>query len=136
MKQKNYKNQPRDRMKNVLVVDDESDILTLVSVNLQVRGYQVAEAKNGTEALERLRVEPPSLMVLDIKLPDVSGWEVLKGIKEDPQIVSGFPVLIMTASISETFFDMETYPNVVEILLKPFSTTRLLSAVERAIGEH
>ena len=86
MKQENNKNQSRDRMKNVLVVDDKSDILTLVSVNLQVRGYQVAEAKNGTEALAQLRAEPPSLMVLDIKLPDVSGWEVLKGIMEDPQI--------------------------------------------------
>ena len=135
MKQENGKNQPRDRMKNVLVVDDESDILTLVSVNLQIRGYQVAEAKNGTEALARLRVEPPSLMVLDIKLPDVSGWELLKGIREDPQIESGFPVLIMTASISETIIDLETYPSVVDILLKPFSTTKLLSAVERAIGQ-
>jgi CheY-like chemotaxis protein len=135
MEQDNEKNQPRDRMKKVLVVDDESDILTLVSVNLQIRGYQVAKAKNGTEALARLRVELPSLMVLDIKLPDVSGWDLLKGIREDPHIESGFPVLIMTASISETFIDLETYPSVVEILLKPFSTTKLLSAVERAIGQ-
>ena len=97
---------------------------------------KVAEAKNGTEALAQLRAEPPSLMVLDIKLPDVSGWEVLKGIMEDPQIEFGFPVLIMTASISETFIDLETYPNVVEILVKPFSTTKLLSAVERAISQH
>jgi len=134
--QNNKKNQPGDKMKNVLVVDDESDILTLVSVNLQVRGYQVAEAKNGTEALARLRAEPPSLMVLDIKLPDFSGWELLKGIRGDPQIESEFPVLIMTASISETFIDLETYPSVVEILLKPFSTAKLLSAVERAIGQH
>ena len=42
----------------------------------------------------------------------------------------------MTASISETFIDLETYPNVVEILVKPFSTTKLLSAVERAISQH
>ncbi len=121
-------------MKNVLVVDDESDILTLVSANLQIRGYQVAEAKNGAEALAHLRANPPSLMVLDIKLPDLNGWELLQGIRGDPQIDKGFPVLIMTASISETFVDVEAYPSVVEILLKPFSTARLLSAVERAIG--
>ena len=124
-----------DEIKNVLVVDDESDILTLVSANLQIRGYQVAEAKNGTEALAQLRANPPSLMVLDIKLPDFTGWDLLKGIKGDPQIGTGFPVLIMTASISETFIDLETYPSVVEILLKPFSTARFISAVERAIGK-
>lgn len=123
-----------DEVKNVLVVDDESDILTLVSANLQIRGYQVAEAKNGAEALAHLHANPPSLMVLDIKLPDLNGWELLQGIRGDPQIDKGFPVLIMTASISETFVDVEAYPSVVEILLKPFSTARLLSAVERAIG--
>jgi two-component system, OmpR family, alkaline phosphatase synthesis response regulator PhoP len=121
-------------MENVLVVDDESDILTLVSANLQIRGYQVAKAKNGTEALAQLRLSPPNLMVLDIKLPDFSGWDLLKGIKVDPKITSRFPVLIMTASISETNIDLESYPSVVEILIKPFSTSRLLSAVERALG--
>ena len=75
-------------------------------------------------------------MILDIKLPDFSGWELLEQIKADPQIEAGFPVLIMTASISETFIDLETYPSVVEILLKPFSTTRLLSAVEHALDQH
>jgi len=123
-------------MENVLVVDDEANILTLVSANLQIRGYQVAKAKNGTEALTQLRANPPDLMVLDIKLPDFSGWELLKGIKRDPQITTEFPVLIMTASISETYIDLETYPSVVEILIKPFTTTRLLSAVEHALGHH
>ena len=136
MEQMKFKQQQRDQINNVLVVDDESDILILVSANLQIRGYQVAEAKNGTEALAQLRAHPPSLMILDIKLPDFSGWELLKRIKADPQIEAGFPVLIMTASISETFIDLETYPSVVEILLKPFSTTRLLSAVEHALDQH
>lgn len=130
----NHKHISGGEVKNILVVDDESDILTLVSANLQIRGYQVAEAKNGAEALAQLRATPPSLMVLDIKLPDFTGWELLKGIKGDPQIKGGFPVLIMTASISETSVDLDTYPSVVEILLKPFSTARLLSAVERAIS--
>jgi CheY-like chemotaxis protein len=135
MEQMKFKHQQRDGVINVLVVDDESDILTLVSANLQIRGYQVAEAKNGTEAQAQLRANRPSLMVLDIKLPDFSGWELLKRIKADPQIGTGFPVLIMTASISETFIDLETYPSVVEILLKPFSTIKLLSAVEHALDQ-
>jgi CheY-like chemotaxis protein len=121
-------------MENVLVVDDEAHILELVSVNLLSRGYQVSEAKNGTEALAQLRVNQPSLMVLDIKLPDFTGWELLKRIKGDPHIGSDFPVLIMTASSTETFVNLDTYPSVVEILIKPFSITRLVSAVENALG--
>ena len=122
-------------MKNVLVVDDEDSILKLVSANLQIRGYQVTEAKTGAEALAHLRDSQPSLMVLDIKLPDFSGWELLKRIKSDPLIAAGFPVLVMTASISETSIDSKTYPNVKEILIKPFSAARLISAVRRSLDQ-
>jgi len=121
--------------KKVLVVDDEVNILKLVSANLQIRGYQVTEAKNGTEALTQLRKSQPSLMVLDIKLPDFTGWELLKRIKSDPLVATGFPVLIMTASISETSLDLEIYPDVREVLTKPFSSARLMSAVERILGD-
>jgi len=123
-------------MKNVLVVEDEANILKLVSVNLASRGYQVSEATSGTEALNQLRVSSPSLMILDIKLSDFTGWELLKLIKIEPLINMICPVLIMTASISETSIDLETYPNVVEILIKPFSVARLVTAVERSIGDH
>ena len=121
-------------MENVLVVDDEADILKLVSENLQIRGYQVSEAKNGTEALAQLRASPPSLLVLDIKLPDFTGWDLLKRIKSDPEITTGFPVLIMTASITDATIDRESYPNVVEILIKPFSISRLVTTVRRILS--
>ncbi len=120
-------------MEYVLVVDDEAAILKLVSENLQIRGYQVSEAINGTEALARLHVSQPSLMVLDIKLPDFTGWELLNRIKGDPLIGTDFPVLMMTASITETFVDLEPYPSVMDILIKPFSTSRLVSAVKNSL---
>jgi CheY-like chemotaxis protein len=123
-------------MKNVLVVDDEANIRKLVSVNLVSRGYQVTEAKNATEALDQLHSKSPSLMVLDIKLPDFTGWELLKRIKRDPSIQPTFPVLIMTASITEANVDLDAYPSVIDILIKPFSTGKLVSAVERALSHH
>jgi DNA-binding response OmpR family regulator len=122
-------------MENVLVVDDEADILKLISENLQIRGYQVSLAKNGTEALAQLHDNLPSLMVLDIKLPDFSGWELLERIKTDPLIANNFPVLIMTASITETSVDLKTYPGVVEVLIKPFSISRFLSAVKLSLRQ-
>jgi CheY-like chemotaxis protein len=118
-------------MKSVLVVDDEADILKLVKENLAIRGYFVEEAKNATEALEKVRANLPSLMILDIKLPDFSGWELLKRISKDPLVVSGFPVLVMTASITDAMIDRVGYPDVVDILIKPFSSTNLVTAVKR-----
>jgi CheY-like chemotaxis protein len=84
-------------MESVLVVDDEADILKLISENLMIRGYKVAEAQNAETALQRLHEELPSLMVLDIKLPDSTGWELLEQVKGDAKIKADFPVLIMTA---------------------------------------
>ncbi len=123
-------------MENVLVVEDEANILKLVSVNLLSRGYQVSEAKNGTEALNLLRSRLPALMVLDIKLPDFTGWELLKQMKYDPKIKKDVPVLIMTASITDAYVDLGAYPSVIEVLIKPFSSVKLVSAVERALSHH
>ncbi len=121
-------------MENVLIVEDEANIRKLVAVNLASRGYQVAEAQNGTEALAHVRNKAPSLMVLDIKLPDFTGWELLKKINRDPKLNLSFPVLIMTASITEAVVDLDTFPSVTDVLIKPFSTGKLVSAVERALG--
>lgn len=121
-------------MEDVLVVDDEADILKLISENLLIRGYQVSLAKNGDEALAQLHTKQPALMVLDIKLPDFTGWELLERIKTDPLITQDFPVLIMTASITETVVNLKTYPSVVEILVKPFSIARFMSAVKLSLN--
>lgn len=120
-------------MENVLVVEDEANILKLVVVNLSSRGYQVFEAKNGTEALELLRVKAPALMVLDIRLPDFSGWDLLRQMKFDPKIRTQMPVLVMTASLTDAYVDLGAYPSVSEVLIKPFSSIKLLAAVERAL---
>ncbi len=125
----------QDQMDDILVVDDEADILKLISENLLIRGYQVSLAKNGDEALAKLHSRPPALLILDIKLPDFSGWELLERIKTDPLITGDFPVLIMTASITETVVDLKTYPSVVEILVKPFNIASFVSAVRFSLSK-
>jgi CheY-like chemotaxis protein len=72
-------------------------------------------------------------MVLDIKLPDITGWEVLKQIRGDLNITPVFPVLIMTASIMDAYVDSSSYPMVRKVLIKPFSSRQLLTAVEGAL---
>jgi CheY-like chemotaxis protein len=120
-------------MPTVLVVEDEANVRKLVQVNLASRGYQVIEAHNGKQALDQLRDSPPSLMVLDIKLPDFTGWDILKKMSSDPEIEADLPVLVMTASITDAHLDRDQYPNVVEVIVKPFSTRELLAAVEHAL---
>ena len=123
-------------MEEILVVEDELNIFKFVSVNLLSHGYRVSEARNGTDALSRLQASEPSLMVLDIKLPDITGWEVLRQMKREQLNKVEFPVLVMTASITDAYVDLEAYPNVREVLIKPFSSGKLLSAVQRALRAH
>jgi CheY-like chemotaxis protein len=121
-------------MARVLVVEDEANVRKLVAVNLSRRGHQLDEAKDGAQALDQLHAHSPALMVLDIKLPDSTGWELLDQISHDPAIPTNFPVLVITASITDAYIDLTPYPRVTEILIKPFSTTELLEAVDRALN--
>jgi CheY-like chemotaxis protein len=120
-------------MSTVLVVEDELNVRKLVAVNLISRGYVVLEARDVQQAMEQLRTTTPDLMVLDIKLPDMTGWDLLARIAADATHLSRFPVVVMTASLMEAQIDLDRYPLVVEVLIKPFSAVKLITAVERAL---
>ena len=122
-------------MITVLVVEDEPNVRKLVVVNLISRGYAVLEATNVPQALEHLNTATPDLMILDIKLPEMTGWDLLSQLAADPNMTGKFPVLVMTASITEAQVDRDRYSNVVDVLIKPFSTTRLMTAIERALHQ-
>jgi CheY-like chemotaxis protein len=117
----------------ILVVEDEANIRKLVSVNLSGRGYSVFEASDSMQAMAHLRTISPDLMILDIKLPDLTGWELLERIELDAALSSNFPVLVMTASIMDAHVDLRKFPRVTEILIKPFSAPVLIAAVQRAL---
>src|SRR5512143_348881 len=85
-----------DVMTTVLVVEDEPNVRKLVAVNLSSRGYAVLEATNVPQALEHLRHIVPDLMILDIKLPEFTGWDLLAQLAADPNLTTNFPVLVMT----------------------------------------
>ncbi len=114
----------------ILVVDDETNIRKLVSVNLASRGYRVLEAKTASEALTILAKERPVLMVLDIKLPDFTGWELLNRLRQNAHLNNRFPVLVMTASIMDAQIDLANFPSVAKILIKPFSMRDFMAAVQ------
>jgi len=120
-------------MTNILVVEDEANVRKLVTVNLSSRGYTVYEAKDVQQAVERLQTQPFDLIVLDIKLPDLTGWDLLAKIATDAALEFSGPVLVMTASVMDAQIDLDQYPAVVGVLVKPFSATKLVAAIERAL---
>jgi two-component system response regulator AdeR len=122
-------------MSTILVVEDEPNVRKFVTVNLAHRGHKVIEAKNGQLALEQLIDQKPELLILDIKLPDLSGWDILNRINTVPARSADFPVLVMTASPVDENNILEQYPSVVEILMKPFNTAQLMTAIQRALSK-
>lgn len=81
--------------KTVLVADDSIDIRRMLQFHLEDQGWTFIEAANGAEAIEQLLVEQPELLVLDVMMPEINGWEVIKYVREKEQL-NGTPVLMLT----------------------------------------
>lgn len=113
--------------KKILAIDDEENILTMVSSRLQASGYGVITATNGKEGLEKVKAEQPDLIILDILMPVMDGFEFLKAIKSDPE-ASRIPIIILTArgAMKDTFDAMGTD----DFVAKPFQAEALLSKIE------
>ena len=110
-------------MQSVLVVDDESDIREAVTELLADEGYQVMNAGDGAEALRKARAFHPSIVLLDLMMPGMSGWEFCAERKSDPELRQ-IPVIILSAVGHAQGLDAALY------LEKPFELADLLSAVK------
>jgi CheY-like chemotaxis protein len=117
----------------VLVVEDEPDIRIMTRFMLEQRGYTVEEAATGGQALETLAGQRPDVVLLDIRLPDVEGWEVLRTIRADERLAD-VPVLIMSAHSSGGTKEQATREGSDGYLVKPFREKELLEAVEALLA--
>lgn len=86
-----------DRVCSVLVVDDDPNIRRMIVAALRRDGYTFLEAPNGRDALDLMRVEHPDVVVLDLMMPIVSGWDVLRERQQDPEL-SRIPVIVVSAN--------------------------------------
>jgi two-component system phosphate regulon response regulator PhoB len=112
----------------ILVVDDEPDIAALVAYHLARSGYRVSTAANGTDALKAVTDERPTLVVLDLMLPDLSGYEIIEQIRRDPS-TSEVPVLMLTARREEADRIRGLTLGADDYLTKPFSPQELVLRV-------
>ncbi|HEV2581912.1 MAG TPA: response regulator transcription factor [Ktedonobacteraceae bacterium] len=109
----------------ILVVDDEARLRDVVSMNLEMEHYAVLEAANGLEALEQLRDGLPDLVVLDVQMPEMDGFETLRHIRE----VSTVPVIMLTVLQTEQDKIRGLDLGADDYLAKPFSPRELLSRI-------
>ena len=120
-------------MSGLLIVEDEANIRRFVAANLSARGYAVVEAGDAEEGLRNMREQPPAVLVLDIRLPGMSGWDLLEEMAAEPALAA-IPVIVMTASVTNVRFGETSYRNVVQWLVKPVSVHELIHAVKKALN--
>ncbi len=119
----------------IFVVDDEPDILELVRYNLERNGYEVACAQSGEEALSRIRVQPPDMVVLDLMLPGMDGLEVCKALKQQSR-TARIPLLMLTARSEEADVVTGLELGADDYLTKPFSPRVLLARIKAVLRRH
>ncbi|MBU0900304.1 response regulator [bacterium] len=119
-------------MKKILIIDDDPDIVGVLKLLLEIAHYQVIETFNGKEGLERADKDQPDLILLDIMMPVMDGWEVCKKLKGCLK-TSPIPVIILTAKSEEENEKRAKKEGVVDYLTKPFLPLSLLKKIEKAI---
>jgi DNA-binding response OmpR family regulator len=117
----------------VLIVDADPNIRELISVNLIAAGCSIAVAVDGKDAIEKINAEIPNLIILDVMMPEIDGWELCKWVRDDPRF-SGVKILMLTAKgtsrdklIGRQIFKADEY------ITKPFDIGLLQQTVSRLL---
>jgi DNA-binding response OmpR family regulator len=121
--------------KRVVCVEDEPEMIDLVRLILSRKGFSVIGANGGIEGLETVRREKPDLVLLDLMMPDMDGWEVYQQMKADADLRE-IPVVVVTAKAQSIDKVLGLHiAKVDDYITKPFGPQELLESVEKIIGE-
>jgi len=115
--------------KTVLVVDDESRMVEFIAMNLELEGFRVVRAANGSEALEKASKEHPDLVLLDIMMPEMDGFETLEELRETTSV----PVIFLTAKSEEVDRIKGLDLGADDYITKPFSPRELVSRIRAVL---
>jgi len=118
--------------KKVLVVDDEPDILFTVSNMLEMNGYSVVKATNGKECIKKVSQHNPDLILLDIMMPEMSGWDVAAKIRDNPSWCN-IPIIFLTAKGDTMSIGMGGI-TAQDYIVKPFNIKDLKNRVEQVLN--
>jgi two-component system KDP operon response regulator KdpE len=120
---------PHEPRHRILIVDDEPRMIRFIQMNLELEGYQVSSANNGFEALNKVRDDLPDLVILDVMMPDMDGFETLRLLRE----VSPVPVIMLTVKADEEDKVKGLELGADDYITKPFSPRELSSRVKAVL---
>lgn len=118
----------------ILVVDDLEDNRELYAAYLEIAGFDVEKAIDGRDALDRVAVRAPDLVVMDLAMPRLDGWDATRLLKADPQ-TRDIPVLVLTAYVSEEDLQRARAAGADDVATKPMLPRELLGRVRTLLGE-
>lgn len=120
---------------HILCIEDEQEMIDLIRLILERRGYEVEGASGGKEGLEKIRNAPPDLVLLDLMMPDMDGWEVYQQMKAE-EASKDIPVIVVTAKAQSIDKVLGLHiAKVDDYISKPFSPQELLNSVEQVLGQ-
>ena len=122
-------------MTKILISEDERDIRNLIAFTLEFAGYDVIATKDGQEAVEVIPVEMPDLILLDVRMPRMTGYEVCREIKENED-TKHIPVIFLSAKGQDAEIQEGIDAGAEEYLVKPFAPDDLLARVKAILEEH
>src|SRR3989339_147798 len=116
----------------ILIIDDEENIVQLLILNLMAESFNIDTAYDGEEGLDKIDSFQPDLIILDIRLPKMTGWELCRKIKEDPKYKK-ISVIILTASAQRTDRDKAFSLGADEFLSKPFEVQYVIDKIKEIL---
>ena len=123
--------------KKILVIDDEPAIVKVVKSRLEANKYQVISASDGEEGLTKIVSEKPDLVILDLMMPKMDGYNMLINIKEMSETIGiqDVPVIVLTARGEQKIKDMVEHEKIADYMVKPFKGEELVAKVKKILGE-
>ena len=118
----------------ILVVDDERRMVGFIRLNLEQDGFEVIEAFNGSEALDRLRDSLPDLILLDVMMPEINGFDVAAVLKNDPA-TKHIPIIYLTGLVTKEEFAGVEKMGSSFVVAKPVGHSELLEVVNKALAD-
>jgi DNA-binding response OmpR family regulator len=125
-----------DKRRRILCIEDEPEMIDLIRLILERKGFDVLGAVGGQEGLEAIRREKPDLVLLDLMMPDVDGWEVYRQMKADEEL-QHTPVVVVTAKAQSIDKVLGLHiAKVDDYVTKPFGPGDLVESVDRVLKKH
>jgi two-component system alkaline phosphatase synthesis response regulator PhoP len=121
-------------MTKILIAEDERDIRDLVTFTLGFAGYEVVAASNGEEAVNLARQEIPDLILMDVRMPRMTGYEACAVLKADEKM-KDIPVIFLSAKGQDTEIQTGLQAGAVEYLLKPFAPDQLTARIQAVLAQ-